>query len=189
MLDADTTLYDITERRCELHTEQNLCDCAVRMHGSNIQQCVVSVHTRFRIYIPTFSNFFSAIYRFSVLESIARKIRQKTSSLTMCLFHHLRTSLCQEIIGFSIKIIHGFCEIPIVELVLRLPLITKYNLSCEGIRRIIDCHTRQVSQNLSGRPVRFQINKGCFRCNNIVITILSDLSPKFFGDRFIPRKS
>ena len=188
MLDADTTLDNVTERCCKLHAEQNFCNRTMRVHRSNIQQCIISVHTRLRIYITAFSDFLSTIYRLSVLESIPRKIWQKASCLTVRLMHHFRTSFCQEIISFSINVVYRLCKIPIVELILRFPLISKYNSGCERVGCVIYRHICQVCQNLSCRPIRLQINKGCFCCNNIVITILSNLGPKFFGNRFIPRK-
>ena len=141
MLDTYTTLDNIAERCRELHSEQNFGNRTMRMHRSNIQQCNISVHTRLRIYITAFSNFLSTIHGFSVLKSIPREIRQKASSLTMSLLHHFRASFRKEIIRCLVKIIYRLCKIPIVELILRLTLIPKYNPGCECIRGVIDCHT------------------------------------------------
>ena len=74
VFDADSSFHNVTEGSRKFHTEQNFCNCTMRMHRGNIQQCHISVHTRFCIDITAFSNFFSSICRFSILILVSRKI-------------------------------------------------------------------------------------------------------------------
>ena len=85
-------------------------------------------------------------------------------------------------------------QISVVELALRFAVFTKYNLCGKTICRIIDRDVRnavqksyQINLDLSSNKVTLTRIENCFRCNNIIVTILGNLWPKLFWNWFIPR--
>ena len=85
-------------------------------------------------------------------------------------------------------------QISVVELALRFAVFTKYNLGGKAVCRIIDRDVRnavqksyQINLDLSSNKVTLTSIENCFRCNNIIVTILGNLWPKLFWNWFIPR--
>ena len=89
-----------------------------------------------------------------------------------------------------------FRQISVVELVLRFTVFTKYNLCRKTICRIIDRDVRndvqksyQINLDFSCDKVTLTSIEDRFRCDNIIVTILGNLWPKLFFNRFIPRQA
>ena len=106
----------------------------------------------------------------------------------MRLSHHLRTSHLEEFSFRSINFTRLRHVTPVKEL-LWVTVALEYDSSSQGVGGRVNAHTGKVSQDLSSSPVSREVMKGCFGCNDIVITILSDLLPFILWDRLIPRQS
>ena len=66
---------------------------------------------------------------------------------------------------------------------------TKYNSGGELIGRIVDGHLGNLCQDLTCSKVALRVIPDRFRCNNVVIAVCGNLRPKFFRNRFVPRKT
>ena len=181
------------------------------MHRCNVAIPHISIHTRLRIYSSAFADFLIQIYRLTVIKCVPREERQ--NAITFRVLGLRIEILIQRNTGrieYSELIIStklssvllilfrtdGFRQISIVEDALRLTVVTKYNLGRQGICRVINRYISnpvqqfdQVNLDLTSYKVRFTSIKDRFRCNNIVITILSNLGPKFLINRLVPRQT
>ena len=168
MLDEDTSVQNIREVLGKLAKAVH-CSDRVGMQRCDIQQSHVPVHARLGVDISTLTKIVATIHVLPVFVLVAREGSDDVVTLVLRIARFTR------------------CKIGINQL--RLLFVTKDDLRGECIGRVIDRHSGQVSQDLSCRPVTFQMVEDGFRRNDIVIAICSDIVPKVFGDRLIPRKT
>ena len=188
MLDCDTSLENFIEPFRVFRSEEFFRYDTARMHGCNIQQSNVAVHAGFRIYIAALTDFFTSIDRLTALECVARKDGAMVF-IELCELVVVFKPHCKRKIRIRIEDLTLVTHETVIELILRLAVVTKYNSGSQRVRRIIDGHPRNIRQNLTSREVCFTSIKGCFCCNDIVVAILGDLCPKLLRYRLVPGKT
>src|SRR5699024_5086719 len=82
---------------------------------------------------------------------------------------------------------HARGEISIDEL--RMLVLAKYNSGGQGIGCVIDCHVRDIGQNLASNKVSLTVIPSSLSCFDIVFTISSNLIPPILGNVLIPRNA
>ena len=186
VLDGNTSLKNIIESLSIFWPKQIFSDNAARMHRRNIKQCYVAVHTRLSINITTFTNFLSSVGRYARIISVTREHRTLVFVKHRILVIFIYT---ERQVFIRIKDRTFVAHKTIIELILRLSIIAENDLGCERVSRVVDSHSSNISQNLSSCEVSLTSIESCFSCNNVVVTILGNLSPKLFRNRLIPRKT
>ena len=188
MLDSNTSLENFIESFCVFRSKEFFCYNAARMHGGNIQQSNIAVHTGFRIYITALADFFASVNRLAALECVARENRTMVF-IELCELVVVFKPHCKRKIRIRVEDLTLVTHETVIELILRLAVVTKYNSGSQRVRCIIDGHPRHICQNLTSREVRLTSIKGCFCRNDIVVAILSNLSPKLLRHRLVPRQT
>ena len=188
MLDCDTSLKNFVESLCVFRSEEFFCYNTARMHGCNIQQSNVAVHAGFRIYIAALTNFFASVDGLTALKCVARKDGTMVF-IELCELVVVFKPHCKRKIRIRVEDLTLVTHETVIELILRLAVVTKYNSGSQRVRCIIDGHPRHICQNLTSREVRLTSIKGCFCRNDIVVAILSNLSPKLLRHRLVPRQT
>ena len=153
----------------------------VRMQARYIEQCYVTVHSRFRIYVTAETKIGSTV-------QITYCIIVKSFLIYLSVSRNIFGILFIVILPCSEKISRKyFREIRINKI--RIALFAEYNSCGKAIRGVVDRHSSQVSQNLTSSEVTFQMVEYRFSRQHIVIAIFGCLIPQFFRNRLIPRKS
>ena len=188
MLNRHTSVFQILKPLRIDITKYLFCNCRTGMHGCNIKQCDKPIHTRLCRDTTTFTNIFDiTITRFPVFVLVAREYRS-----TLLVEYGEVIELLLHRKGYVRKLVidlRNVTHITIIEGVLRMLVRTKYNSGSELIGRIIDGHLGNLCQDLTCGKVALRMIPDRFRCNDVVVAILSNLRPKFFRNRFVPRKT
>ena len=158
------------------------------MHGRNIKQCDKPIHARLCRDTATLADIVDiTITRFPVFVLVAREYRS-----TLLVEYREVIELLLHRKGHVRKLVidlRNVTHITIIEGVLRVLVRTKYNSGSELVGRIIDGHLGNLCQDLTCGKVALRVIPDRFRCNDVVVAILSNLRPKFFRNRFVPRKT
>ena len=187
MLDGDTGITDLTEPLRIDRTEEIFCDDAGGVHGCNIQQSDVSVHTRLGIDIATLANFFAAISRLTLVKLVAGEdgtVFLIKGRIVVILF---RPELERQIVHAAN--LAGIAHIAIIELILRFLISTEDDLGGQSVRGVVDGHSSHIGQDLTSNEVSLTSIEDRFGSDDIVVAIFSDLLPHALRNRLIPRKA
>ena len=168
---------------------------AVGVHGGDIQQSHIRVNAGFCVDVSALADFFTAIGGFAVFVLIAGKYgEQFDRAFVVWNGNTLETrklGVNRITVDFAVASVWNFLShIPIVELALRMSLPAEYNPGSEAVRGVVDCHARDIRQNLTRREVSlppFRVKHGLGR-QYVVLAILRDLRPEFLRYGLVPRK-
>ena len=176
MLHQNTSIENIFEV-LGVVTEEVKLDDAIRMQTSNVHQTHFGIHTGFGINISAKTEIHTAIHIVHAAIVFLTRTIESTELISI--------ELVLGIIGSVSR--HARGEISIDEL--RMLVLAKYNSGGQGIGCVIDCHVRDIGQNLASNKVSLTVIPSSLSCFDIVFTISSNLIPPILGNVLIPRNA
>ena len=188
VFDLHTGVLDLLEPLGVLGAEQLLRDDAGGVHGGNVQQGDVAVHTRLGIDVAALANLLTAIEGLPALEFVSGEdgasLFVKGGELVELRFSHGKGQVPVRVIDLR-RVAH----IPVIELVLGALVSAKYNSGGEGVGGVIHRHPGHVRQDFPGHKVGFPGIKDGLGSNDIVVAVFRDLLPHLLRNRLVPGKT
>ena len=185
VLDGYAGILDFLEPFGVLRTEQLFRNNAGGMHGRNIQQSDVAIHSGLSINIAALADLFSAVDRLAVLKLVTGKDGPLFLIEDGVLVKFRRKGeVC-----LWVKDLGRVTHIPVVELVLRLAISAKYNSGGQGVCSVVDCQTGHIGQDFAGHEVGFAGIEHRLGGENIVVAVFRHLKPHILRHRLIPREA
>ena len=188
VLDLHPGVLDLLEPLGVLRAEQLLRDDAAGMHGGNVQQSDVAVHTRFSIDVTALAHLLAPVDGLTTLELITREdgaalLIEDREFIKLRLAHGERQT-SEGVIDLG-----HIAHVPVIELVLRVLVAAKYNFGGQGVGGVIHRHLGHVSQNLPSHKVGLPGVEHRLGGDHVIVAVFRDLLPHVLRHRLIPGKA